>query len=317
MLRLGHKCACWRNRSTVSKNCCYWFRSHAATFDWWERRVQALCLALEAAAGAVACARLTEWMRARARRARKEGEGAAAAEAAAAAVAEAPREPPTAEDVPAEDAPAAAHDPQPTYEEEREELMEKLINRNRVEVQKFDRLTGEMNRVLRSLVFNDRSTVRVALIDRHRTAAKELAVCVHTEGQERTLTTLDAAAAPSSNRFLTDRGVVGRVAILLLKQCLQLGIFDRGLLVVESVFSYFKERVARHERLLERRREHELRRNKGTGFFQSSRHDKVSRIQMVTELVDSHEPTLRASCVLSLGQLRRGQRREPRRIYFR
>lgn len=63
MLRIGHECTQW-NRG-IEKNDNYmfrrWLRKYSETFDWQERRLQALCLALEAASGSKSCSHVIAW----------------------------------------------------------------------------------------------------------------------------------------------------------------------------------------------------------------------------------------------------------------
>ena len=68
MLRIGHECNKWNQNILDNDNYMFrrWLRKYSNTFDWKERRLQALCLALEAAAGTKSCSRLIEWTRDRA-----------------------------------------------------------------------------------------------------------------------------------------------------------------------------------------------------------------------------------------------------------
>ena len=70
-------------------------------------------------------------------------------------------------------------------------------------------------------------------------------------------------------------------AALILGQCIKLKLFNGGLLAVESVMSYSKERVSRHyERKMEQQRQNSLLlQNAGQGLVQTGfKYDQVSLI---------------------------------------
>jgi len=68
MLRIGHECMQWNRGILTNENYMFrrWLRKYSQTFDWRERRLQSLCLALEAAAGSKSCSHLLEWTKKRA-----------------------------------------------------------------------------------------------------------------------------------------------------------------------------------------------------------------------------------------------------------
>ena len=65
MLHIGHECQQWNAGNEANDNYMFrrWLRKWSSTFDWQERRLQALVLAMEAAAGSNACRHLMAWMR--------------------------------------------------------------------------------------------------------------------------------------------------------------------------------------------------------------------------------------------------------------
>ena len=67
MLHIGHECQQWNSGNESNDNYMFrrWLRKWSDSFDWKERRLQALVLALEAAAGSPACQQLMAWMRLR------------------------------------------------------------------------------------------------------------------------------------------------------------------------------------------------------------------------------------------------------------
>ena len=63
MLRIGFECQQWNQGTEANQNYMFrrWLRKYSRLFDWQERRLQALALALEAAAGSTSCRKLTQW----------------------------------------------------------------------------------------------------------------------------------------------------------------------------------------------------------------------------------------------------------------
>jgi hypothetical protein len=75
MLTIGHECTQWNQGNHSNKNYMFkrWLRKYSESFDWRERRLQVLCLALEAAAGSKACNKIVKWTKLRARQKGEEG----------------------------------------------------------------------------------------------------------------------------------------------------------------------------------------------------------------------------------------------------
>ena len=67
MLRIGHECNRWNAgiQSNSNKMFRRWLRKWSASFDWKERRMQALVKSLEAACGTLSCRELMNWIRIR------------------------------------------------------------------------------------------------------------------------------------------------------------------------------------------------------------------------------------------------------------
>ena len=67
MLIIGHECKQWNRGIHTNENYMFrrWLRKYCDTFHWQERRCQALCMALEAAAGTKACEKLMLWIQER------------------------------------------------------------------------------------------------------------------------------------------------------------------------------------------------------------------------------------------------------------
>ena len=64
MLRFGHECTQWNQNVQKTDNYMVrrWLRKHSTTFDWQERRTQALALALVAAAGTNSSQSFLAWI---------------------------------------------------------------------------------------------------------------------------------------------------------------------------------------------------------------------------------------------------------------
>ena len=78
------------------------------------------------------------------------------------------------------------------------------------------------------------------------------------------------------------RDTVYDIAALLLKQCVQLKLFEGGLLAVQSVLDYSNLRVSRYERSVELQKENELVQNTVQGLVQPGfKYDQVSELKAV------------------------------------
>lgn len=65
MLQVGYECHQWNLKRSINENYMFkrWLRKFSLTFDWKERRLQALCLALEAACGSETTSHVVLWMK--------------------------------------------------------------------------------------------------------------------------------------------------------------------------------------------------------------------------------------------------------------
>jgi len=286
MMKIGYECKQWTDGNSKHQNYMFkrWLRKNSKDFDWKERRLQALCLALEAAAGSASCIKLVKWMRERADayldKEEKENNGI---------------EKDAGDNAADNDAEAGAKENNSANENEAvltksmyEEGREKLLNMNRVELQKFDRMTKEMNLVAGSHGFKNRIAVRAALIEKYRAAMKELAMSKFVEEQQNDATNLEATASEQPDLLEIDLSpkplplqgscaTVYDIAVLLLRQCVQLKLFDGGLLAVQSVLDYSNKRASRHEKKVEVQRQNEMLQNAGQGLVQTGfKYDQIN-----------------------------------------
>ena len=279
MMKIGYECKQWNdgkfsaNQHQMLKR---WLKKNAKNFDWEERRLQALCLALEAAAGSASCVKLIQWMRERALKYHVDIE----------------KEDTTADDDDNDDEDESTNTkeknpvnkdvpkPKSTYEEERE----KLLNVNKMELEQFDRMTRQMNLVAGSHIHKNRIASRVALVEKHRTTMKEMAMRKLTDEQQNSSNEqqrFEGELSPNPLPLQGSCATVYDIAALILGQCIQLKLFNGGLLAVESVINYSKERVSRHyERKMEQQRRNSLLlQNAGQGLVQTGfKYDQVSLI---------------------------------------
>ena len=102
----------------------------------------------------------------------------------------------------------------------------------------------------------------------------------HGQGQTAQSSGVDSEANEANPSPLPLQGsfaAVYDIASLLLRQCVQLRLFDGGLLAVESVTNYSKERVAQQEKKANAWTRNDAQ-NPQQGVFQSSfKYDKVSQ----------------------------------------
>ena len=114
---------------------------------------------------------------------------------------------------------------------------------------------------------------------------KEMALKKFAEDEQNGVTTNEEQAG-ALEKPLPIQGscaTVYDIAALVLRQCIQLKLFNGGLLAVQCVLDYHKERVARHEKKIEQQRAIELSlQSKGQGLVQAGfKYDQVSYIYLV------------------------------------
>ncbi|KAL7543089.1 hypothetical protein ACHAXR_012410 [Thalassiosira sp. AJA248-18] len=280
MMKIGFECKQW-NETGLNQNYMFkrWLRKNSKGFDWKERRLQALCLAMEAAAGSASCTKQIKWMKERAEKCLDKSEKEDSADGNAADNdSEEANENSTIKD--AANSGNTTYEPHTTnitYAEERV----KLLNMNKVEISNFDRMTKAMNLVAGSHIFKNRITARAALLEKHRNAIKELAMrnygnpepTANTENPHLSEDELSSKALPLQGSFAT----VYDIAALLLRQCIHMKLFEGGLLAVQSVLDYSKERASRNERKMELQRENALLQKTGQGLVQSGfKYDQIN-----------------------------------------
>ena len=312
MMKIGFECMQWNEVQDPEKAYMFkrWLRKHSRTFEWKERRLQALCLAFEAAAGSASCGKLVEWMKTRAANfdssenedaavleddAGEESKTDESGEKADATANKNVREEETEKsDQPkldTKDGSTKCPGDNPALEGQKsrkssyDRKRDDLVNLNKAELRKFDIQTKEMNLVDASIMYRNRVSARAAIVEKHRSAIRELAMKKYREEQEqKNDTTMDDVSEdkspPKPLPIQASCETVLYIAGLLLKQCIQSGSYEGGVLVVQSVLCYFQERVSRHERKLAKEEENQLRRQANKGLSHSGfEYDQVRIIK--------------------------------------
>ena len=223
MLRVGHECMLWNQGIKLNDNYMFrrWLRKYSHVFDWQERRLQALCLALEAAAGTKSTAEFIIWMKNRAlenQSRRNEHDGI---------------EP---EDTDSRIAQADSE-------------RKLLLARHATEVEDFDKTTEDMELTVNSKAARDREVGRTDLLETHRVAVATLNN--EYDGSEKQPT------AEQDDQIMAEFGdsmplsgscrQVCDIASELMKHLHGLQLFGGARLVGDAVSSYFKLRAAKHD----------------------------------------------------------------------
>lgn len=237
MLRIGHECSKWNsgNQSNGDHMVRRWLRKMAKTFNWQERRLQALVKALEAAAGSTNCSALLNWMQQRALSMNSTKDHG-------------PHVSSGSEDITHAD-----------IETEKQILMK----RNSEELEDFDRVTLEMKSGVDLKSDQARRRERENLLETQMSRIESL-------NQQANMTLDEGLSGPSFQEVLTRidledaTGVklppsascrtVCSIAIDLVRHALSTGATIGGKLACESVSSYFKERSALIEKRIAARK---------------------------------------------------------------
>ena len=230
MLRIGHECMQWNRGIRSNENYMFrrWLRKLSKSFDWQERRLQALSLALEAAAGSKSTAKFKTWMLRRAL---------------------------SSKDMDVEDQSEAAkndeeQNDQGTRKDQFEEEKSILLEKNLRELEAFDRTTSEIH-LADEQIAEDRASNRNSMLKTHEEA-------IATLEKEYNQDTGDGAKFEEGDKIVGDQGdslpisasssQVCAIASELMKHLHGVELFEGAKLVGESVSDYFKERALRFDK---------------------------------------------------------------------
>lgn len=243
MLRLGHECIQWNQGLQSNENYMVrrWLRKYSKAFDWQERRVQALALALEAAAGTKSTEEFVNWLRNRTIEMEKLDEDE------------------DEDTVPKEGRPMGGSEQDSKRESKPSEgqlLQEKdiLSRKQENEIKEFDKTTEDMELVPNSDPSKDREAARNSLLETHKIAINTLE---REFGNQEQATSNDAdepAEIVQVDRIIlpitASLGTVCAIASDLMKQLHGLQLYRGARLVGEAVAKYMKERARRADRTI-------------------------------------------------------------------
>lgn len=279
MLRIGHECIQWNDNNQENANYMFrrWLRKWSVSFDWKERRLQALVQALEAAAGSRCCKNLVAWSKNRALNAAaghgdetssndkrrwhvdlyetakdppqtKQGEGEGKEDDQAAE-----------NDVPSSTV-VAGDSSAWTLDRARDALLAK----NRLELELFDEEMEKHGLAAGSAISHERASARDALVNSHKKSVVDLIGNYH-QHQAVIESALagngyvvgdngDASRAIEPLPISASCSAVCSIASELMKHCLRNELYVGARLAGEAVSLYLKERAASIERRLESNR---------------------------------------------------------------
>jgi hypothetical protein len=284
MLRIGHECTQWNQGVHENLNYMFrrWLRKWSRTFDWQERRLQALALALEAAAGSSSCEHLIQWAQNRAPKAVRPVEAESNDEKRwhldSYEMGEATAEPN-----------GVSMDGETEVEDDREALgqqesmqnnalwscamdafsqfaarpdfslksaREDLLEKNRSELAAFDKETEKRCLLPDSDESRQRALELSALVDSHRKSVVDLIGVFHQHQAVGQSDSRDKAVASALEQLpiAASCGTVCSIASELMMHCLRIELFQGGRLVGEAVSAYLKERGSLLESRIQKNR---------------------------------------------------------------
>jgi hypothetical protein len=258
MLRIGYECNQWNKGIQTNGNHMFrrWLRKLAATFDWQERRLQALAMGLLAAAGSQHCQCFTTWLK---QHVDAIGElGSDAMDDATEMDEEKGRTENACEvDVPTPVAPSEISNIN-DLESERD----RLLRANQVELDAFDKVTETMKLTVNSFDAQQRSIARSNLIKKHKSALVQLVGEYHqkrsTRDQSLPYHDENSEARPGrksdgKHSLTASCRTVFSIASELLRHMISMQLYDGGRLAGDSVSFYLKERAILRENRLKAR----------------------------------------------------------------
>ena len=278
MLRIGHECNQWNQGIQLNSNYMFrrWLRKFSYSFNWQERRLQSLVMALEAAAGTKSCGRLVEWMKSRIVTMREEENAQPTLQDSEIALDD-------QEDSATAAGATAARESGETRKAD--EMFEKeknlLLAKNRIELEAFDKTTDEMELQPEQTAGKQRDRVRNDLLQKQEKALAELTDEFHQDQSKKTNAMVsDERNGGKQEDFLDlvkpplplygSIKAVCEIASNLMRHMLDMKLYHGTRLVGESVSLYFKERAALQDRRERARRRFEYVQNQLASVFAMS-----------------------------------------------
>jgi hypothetical protein len=270
MLTIGYECSKWNRGEQTNNNYMFrrWLRKYSSTFDWRERRLQSLCLALEAAAGTKCCEKIVSWMQ---NRAAQDGNDTYDFDQQKQKAKLDSKKDTNKEIEKTDDDLGSKKDDTHVEKEDGKVLSQRLsldelsnkfdreradiVSRNSCALHQFDESTIELNIVPGSRAASKRKEERQNMIKGHKEAIVNLAGqyrlrknalestnATERRDRQRTFQPLPISASCASVLDITSQ---------LMKLCLGMELFSFGAIVAETVSLYFQERAKRaNERML-------------------------------------------------------------------
>jgi hypothetical protein len=276
MLRIGHECTQWNRGIQTNENFMFrrWLRKLSRTFDWGERRLQALSKALETATGSKSSSRYMEWLQQQTSLINKDA-GKDVANVVAfnengsvkVAASSTPADAPTAEQF------------------EREKSL--LLDRNQFELSAFDKTTMDMVLEPGSIPAKQRVKTRTKLISGQKATVVDFVGEYHQSnpagspftkradesGSEQTREATSTFTLPPSASCVT----VNRIAAELMRHLLDAQIYTGAKLVGGTISCYLRDRAAQLDKRTEARKQYEQTQTRPTSIFafQNATYDAV------------------------------------------
>lgn len=281
MLRIGYECTRWNRGILTNENATFrrWLKKYSRTFDWKERRLQALCLSFEAAAGSASGKDVVLWVKERACKifqptplsdsqvteglwfadeyemVNKTNSNDDEKEVPKTHAEPVEKEPDSPTQMPIDKSiderkdfvNLINHNEQSSATPSNQSLSlyeerRLLIEKNRRELADFDRETSLMNPSSDSQSVTERKAARESMIRKHKEMILKLLGDFQTKSSSQTTTPNDEIfPLPISASYKT----VCNIAYQLMKLCLSMELYDGGKLVAEATVKYFRERILR------------------------------------------------------------------------
>ncbi len=277
MLRLGHECVQWSKGIETNDNYMFrrWLRKFSKIFDWQERRMQGLSLALEAAAGTENVREFLAWLQKRLKKERRNEHGHSPGKltmkSPTKGLSNSSPQNDLSEDTDSKQRVKTIINENDDVEEGRVDestttmkpqlVREKkfLLSNQSRELQSFDKTTSEMSLDLDSTASKERNVTRKLLLKQHDAAMKKLLgehdrlePDLSSENREKVETIIGLSTSP-----LPMSGSIRQVCSIaseLMKHLLGLELYEGAKLVGDAVSCYMKERAQRFHVEIERRK---------------------------------------------------------------
>ena len=258
MLRLGHECQIYiksgkTNYSAKSIVFKRWLKLYSKIFDWKERRLQALCLAMEAGAGTFNCRNLMNWIKERSaiqarEKSKKQSENENDSNTKRNSIPQfsiclenlitqrikPAEETSTNAENESNDDPNSLKDGMKTLEQQKEELLQS----NKEELQAFD---------LKMEDSFEKKEERGKLIQKHRDSVVDLIGSYYS--QQKIVHMNNSCSSSTALPMTASISAISQIASQLLHLCLDMKLYQGGIFATEAMSSYLKERVQRKKRM--------------------------------------------------------------------